>query len=771
MTNNNPSAPLIPGTSIYNQLELSLTEINELLDTNPVICNEITAKTITDSIAYINEGVSYFLSPTTDSINSTLATVDYVINKTGIIPTSNNVIGSIQYNNNGQFSGDENLTTSDNTINISGILWTSNIINDSLSIGTIGLMSPNYSLAPITNINISPYTITFFDTLGLSGQIIAVSNSTLIWTSHINSSGLDGYIQYSDINQTFSSSSLLQFDESTNTLISDASNTSVLDTTNLGITDSISISAITGTLGSVTIKPHTNSSVYSLTTPLIGITSQIISSDSGGNLYWNNNTYNTSEIPSIIYNDNNLISYTTDFSLINGKVNVTNKLEQNTNKLEYISHFIPLGFSDISCINIFNDSIYLSRSELYLYNTSGNQITANTNVNITKFIYQGSYVYGINNNTLYIFDTNTLNIINSISFGIYGPLPNNSMYLEGCILYICGYNSFASFLIYDVSNINDIRLLGYLDSSVIPNPTDIFVENGFAYISCANNIFSFVIIDISDLHNPIKVSSLELNGCYSVCVSGTYAYLGGTYFTIVNIYDKENPKIEGNIINITNGKINNIYLSRLTCFASQYNTNELLIIDVEDVKNPLIVYSYTNGNIYNINDIRICGNKMYCAALNRIVLVDIYGSKFEMSDIGNIKANNINVNNTLKIQGPITSNNLIADKMFVSNLFISSETVTINNIYPLTSALINSRNGIIIISNCVINAGEEKGFIVYNNYCISNSKIFVDINNFGYIGFPVVAVKSVNEGNFEILIKNVSNDDMNNELKITYLIF
>lgn len=106
----------------------------------------------------------------------------------------------------------------------------------------------------------------------------------------------------------------------------------------------------------------------------------------------------------------------------------------------------------------------------------------------------------------------------------------------------------TDFVIFDVSDLNNPVQLSTLNLDSVPR--DIKVEGNYAYVASQSNSEELQIIDISDPLNPVQVSDLNLPGnqnAFSIWVEGNYAYIGrsgGNEFVIVDISDPLNPVIE-----------------------------------------------------------------------------------------------------------------------------------------------------------------------------------------------------------------------------------
>ena len=124
--------------------------------------------------------------------------------------------------------------------------------------------------------------------------------------------------------------------------------------------------------------------------------------------------------------------------------------------------------------------------------------------------------------------------------------------------------------------------------------------------------------------------------------------------------------------------------------------------------------------------------------------------------------------NSLNIDGNLTSYNLNANSILTDSISVSYLTQTIN---VVTNTTMNSRNGLINIESISLIQYEETEFTVINNYCISNSIIFIDIIDYGQIGFPICNVKNINNGSFEISMKNINSYSLSGSISVSFIIF
>jgi hypothetical protein len=154
----------------------------------------------------------------------------------------------------------------------------------------------------------------------------------------------------------------------------------------------------------------------------------------------------------------------------------------------------------------------------------------------------GSCLYISSNLGLYIMDISDpydLKIVNSIT--------NDTRYqFEDMIIY--GNNAYiASYaiglVILDVSNPKEPTLISSLNTSLesteFAYANKVRIIGNYAYV--VNN-YEFVIVDVSNIHNPFIVGGLQSNSAQykGFVISGDYAYLGSTSYGL-NIIDIRDP--------------------------------------------------------------------------------------------------------------------------------------------------------------------------------------------------------------------------------------
>ena len=162
------------------------------------------------------------------------------------------------------------------------------------------------------------------------------------------------------------------------------------------------------------------------------------------------------------------------------------------------------------------------------------------------------------------------------------------------------------------TNSPNLSLLGSVsDATALPQPHDISVANGYAYVvgRVSSPDGAFAIIDISDPSNPTVSSYITgLEDPQTVEVAGDFAFVGedGTFHSYFighpqNIFSKGSVSLSG-----TGGQ-NGTVIWQDWAFVSQKD-GYIDIIDISDPANPTLVDTYdasTNDDIDALHDIDI----------------------------------------------------------------------------------------------------------------------------------------------------------------------
>ena len=117
-------------------------------------------------------------------------------------------------------------------------------------------------------------------------------------------------------------------------------------------------------------------------------------------------------------------------------------------------------------------------------------------------------------------------------------------------------------------------------------PYDVAVSDTIAFIPTVDG--GIRIINISNPENPIEVSSI-LNYAYSVCVQGNLLYEFALYFNVIDISDISNPVLISSI-NTNNGSIN--FRLKVQDNYAYWLANDFGLIDITDPKKPVQITQF-----------------------------------------------------------------------------------------------------------------------------------------------------------------------------------
>ena len=142
-----------------------------------------------------------------------------------------------------------------------------------------------------------------------------------------------------------------------------------------------------------------------------------------------------------------------------------------------------------------------------------------------------------------------------------------------------------------------LNLVGRLNTGIT---YDVHVEDDTAYIT---NNQGVDILDISDISNPRKTSTIRINdGAFGIYVEDDVAYIAGeTGLTITNVSEPEHPKIIGSFYD---GGVNrNVRVLGSYAYVTDYEDG-LEILDISDLSNPEKIgcFSLTDARSVEIID-------------------------------------------------------------------------------------------------------------------------------------------------------------------------
>ncbi len=191
---------------------------------------------------------------------------------------------------------------------------------------------------------------------------------------------------------------------------------------------------------------------------------------------------------------------------------------------------------------------------------------------------------------------------------------------------------------------------GYLDLG--SDAYDITVEGNYAYVYCDE----LIIVDISDLGEPVKTGSVPVNNnnSGSIVISNNTAFLASYSdgVIVVDVTDKSNPSIIDTYNGITG--LADISVMNNTAYALSITLNKFISLNISD---PLNITQLDDLNVSSPEKFSIDGNYAYIAE----------GSGSESINI-------INISNPSNLQ-QVTKFNLTDN----SNKPLRGYTVTVNN--------------------------------------------------------------------------------------------
>ncbi|UCC78426.1 MAG: T9SS type A sorting domain-containing protein [Candidatus Zixiibacteriota bacterium] len=156
------------------------------------------------------------------------------------------------------------------------------------------------------------------------------------------------------------------------------------------------------------------------------------------------------------------------------------------------------------------------------------------------------------------------------------------------LVYVCQHFAFPNFIILDVSNPEDIEMVGLLNHS--HSTQDFDIKGDYAYL--ANDWDGLQIVDISYPADPHYVGGIDFGDrAYAVYVKGDVAYVADGYagLFMIDVSDVANPTIISSYSD--NYSASGIVVRGNVAYMTDHTTL-LQTIDVTDPFNPLHLDSY-----------------------------------------------------------------------------------------------------------------------------------------------------------------------------------
>jgi hypothetical protein len=173
-------------------------------------------------------------------------------------------------------------------------------------------------------------------------------------------------------------------------------------------------------------------------------------------------------------------------------------------------------------------------------------------------------------------------------------------------------------VIIDLSDLDNPVRISRLESNYA---SGVLIRGNYVYVAQSNGL---LIVNVTDPANPVKIGEYVNPGYnYDFTISGNFAYLvGSAGFRIIDISEPTNPVTVGDWI-LEYGSVTEVAVEG--SYAYLKGNSGLRIIDISDPSNPFQVGQY--GLDYYIYDLATRGNYTYLATYDRgLVIIDISNS-------------------------------------------------------------------------------------------------------------------------------------------------
>jgi parallel beta-helix repeat protein len=203
----------------------------------------------------------------------------------------------------------------------------------------------------------------------------------------------------------------------------------------------------------------------------------------------------------------------------------------------------------------------------------------------------------------------------------------------------------------------------------------LYVSGKYVY-AAAEYSNDFTIIDISDPTNPKiegtigTANSGALGGACSVHVAGKYAYQvsrDSNYFNIIDVSNPSDPSIVGSISSDTQlDRAMQVYVSGKYAYVTAEDDDALTIVDISDAANPSIVASLSDTSLNAAHGLYVSGKYAYIAVNydSRLAIVDI-SDPTSPTIVGSVK----DTTNLFGLQGVYVSGRYAYTTAFDANRF------------------------------------------------------------------------------------------------------
>ncbi len=190
-----------------------------------------------------------------------------------------------------------------------------------------------------------------------------------------------------------------------------------------------------------------------------------------------------------------------------------------------------------------------------------------------------------------------------------------------CGLYATPHNAFA-----------EINLTGSVDLGIYYINSTASVGNYVYVAACNKNYFcdgpadDFIVVDVSDKTNPVKVAGLNFsnNQSYSMVVSGNYAYVQTWPDAVLRVIDISNPTNPHQVASVPNWGASlstNVLKIRGNYLYGIVSNTDLKIVNISNPLNPVVSGSLSiTGGVYGLIDytLYLKGNYAYVGLFNSL---------------------------------------------------------------------------------------------------------------------------------------------------------
>ncbi len=238
------------------------------------------------------------------------------------------------------------------------------------------------------------------------------------------------------------------------------------------------------------------------------------------------------------------------------------------------------------------------------------------------------------------------------------------VYVAGDYAYVASSSVGIGFIVFDITDLTDIELIGSYDPASANNENQLTVSGDYAYVTAG--AAGLYIVDISDPTTPSTAGLYNTpDYAYSVALAGNTAFVGdGSSIQVINVTNPANPTFLGSfatagtvfglqaygnylyaaggsnglqVLNITNPSVPtltgsydtpssayNVFVDGDYVYVADWATG-LIVVDNFDPSNPIPLRSVDTPGA--AHDVEVVGNYAYIADWgNGLTIVDVYNS-------------------------------------------------------------------------------------------------------------------------------------------------